>query len=300
MKTVLMTGGTAGLGAYALGQLTKSPGIRMLLGVRGAGPAGVETYPLDLARLDSVRSFAATVRDRLGSTEVDALVLNAGVSLTSGDQRTADGFETTFAVNHLAHYLLLRLLLPQLAPRAVVTLTTSGTHDPAIRTMLSSTPPRHADARLLANPERDPQRDEQPRAAGGRAYASSKLCNILTIRGLAAQPEASRLRIVAFDPGPTPGTSLLRNTPLPVRLIWRMFGTPLRALMPRFNSVPAAGGALADIASGRTVPPAGAYYARLVRGQLTWPSPSELARRDDVRDRLWRDSAELVGLPVTR
>ncbi|WP_432049841.1 SDR family NAD(P)-dependent oxidoreductase [Verrucosispora sp. NA02020] len=298
MKIILMTGGTSGLGAYALGQLTKSPGTRLLLGARGAGPAGVETYPLDLARLDSVRSFVAAVRDRLGSTAVDALVLNAGVSLTSGDERTVDGFETTFAVNHLAHYLLLRLLLPQLASGAVVALTTSGTHDPAVRTMLSSTPPHHADARLLANPERDPRRDEQARAAGGRAYASSKLCNILTVRGLAAQPEASRLRIVAFDPGPTPGTGLLRNTPPPVRLIWR-FGTPLRALMPRFNTVAAASGALADIASGRTVPPVGAYYARLVRGQLTWTSPSELARRDDVRDRLWRDSAELVGLPVT-
>ncbi|MDG4831460.1 SDR family NAD(P)-dependent oxidoreductase [Solwaraspora sp. WMMD1047] len=279
--------------------MAQSTDTRLILGARGAGPAGVETIPLDLARLDSVRSFAVAVRDRLGSTEIDALVLNAGVSLTSGDERTADGFETTFAVNHLAHYLLLRLLLPQLADGAVVAITTSGTHDPATRTMLSSTPPRHADARLLANPERDPQRDEQAKAAGGRAYASSKLCNILTVRGLAAQPEASQLRIVAFDPGPTPGTSLLRNTPPAVRLIWRLLGTPIRALVPRFNSVPAAGGALAAIASGRTVPPADAYYARLVQGQLTWLSPSELARRDDVRDRLWRDSAELVGLPVT-
>ncbi|WP_420115160.1 hypothetical protein [Pseudactinotalea sp.] len=51
--------------------------------------------------------------------------------------RTVDGLETSFAVNHLAHYLLLRLLLPTLAHRARVVLTTSGPHDPASRADLT-------------------------------------------------------------------------------------------------------------------------------------------------------------------
>lgn len=297
MTTIVMTGGTAGLGAVALSHMTQERDVRVLLGARGTPPAGVETLSLDLARLGSVRTFATAVIDRLGGAPIDALALNAGLSLHSDASRTADGFETTFAVNHLAHYLLLRLLMPHLAPGAIVVLTTSATHDPAAKTILPV--PRHADAQMLAHPDRDPQHDAKPRAAAGRAYTSSKLCNILTARALATQPEAvaGNWLVVAFDPGPTPGTGLMRDMPAALRLLWRLLGTSARALMPHFNSREAAGGNLAGIALGRITPPAGQHHARVVKDRLTWPAPSELARRDDVMDALWRDSAKLVGLP---
>ncbi len=296
MKHLVMTGGSSGLGAVTLQRVRDSGEARVLLGVRGAGPEGVDSSPLDLARLDSVRAFAADVEERLGDDRIDALVLNAGVSLHSADTRTVDGFETTFAVNHLAHYLLLRLLMPRLAPGAVVTLTTSATHDPAAKTILPV--PRHADAQLLAHPDQDPDRDADPRKGGGRAYTSSKLCNILTARALAATAEAQEhgWRVVAYDPGPTPGTGLLRETPAPVRAFWALLGTPLRVLVPRFNSREAAGGNLADLALGRITPPTGELHGRVVRNTLTWPAPSELALSDDAMDALWRDSAKLVGL----
>jgi NAD(P)-dependent dehydrogenase (short-subunit alcohol dehydrogenase family) len=207
MATIVMTGGTSGLGQVAANRLLATPGTRLLLGARRPGPPAAETIPLDLAYLDNVRSFAAAVGERLDAIPIDALVLNAG---RSGDAagRTADGFETTFVVNHLAHYLLLRLLLPRLADHARIVLTTSGTHDPARRAPLP--PPRHADAQLLAHPELDPDRDRQPRAASGRAYTASKLCVVLTARALAAQPEARarQFTVIAYDPGRTPGTGL--------------------------------------------------------------------------------------------
>ena len=71
---------------------------------------------------------------------------------------------------------------------------------------------------------------------------------------------------------------------------------PLRLLMPKANSIEAAGGTLAGLALGRTPPPAGRVYAALRRGRLMWPELSSLASRDDVMETLWRDSAELVGL----
>ena len=80
-----------------------------------------------------------------------------------------------FAVNHLAHYLLLRLLLPKLAYGAKIVLTTSGTHDPAEKTIIP--PPVHANAKMLAYPESDPDLDKNSTVAEGRAYSSSKLCN---------------------------------------------------------------------------------------------------------------------------
>jgi NAD(P)-dependent dehydrogenase (short-subunit alcohol dehydrogenase family) len=298
MTTIVMTGGTSGLGQLAASRMLAAPGTRLLLGARRPGPpaAGAETLPLDLAHLDSVRSFATAVGERLGATPLDALVLNAGRS-GHADGRTTDGFETTFVVNHLAHYLLLRLLLPRLADHARIVLTTSGTHDPAQRAPLP--PPRHATARLLAHPELDPDRDQRPRAAGGRAYTSSKLCVVLTARALAAQPEAQarRFTVVAYDPGRTPGTGLLRESGPVLHALWQVLGSPLlRPLVPRANSREAAGGALAELALGKVHPPAGRIYAALRRGVLTWPDPSELARRDDLVHALWRDSAELVGL----
>jgi NAD(P)-dependent dehydrogenase (short-subunit alcohol dehydrogenase family) len=151
----------------------------------------------------------------------------------------------------------------------------------------------------LAHPELDPDRDQKPRAAGGRAYSSSKLCNVLTARALAARPETqeSQFTVIAYNPGPTPGTGLVRNNGFAINFVWQTMGPALGLLVPRFNSRQAAGGALADLALGKTQPPAGRVYAALRRGQLTWPDPSELARSDDLMAALWRDSAALVGLP---
>ena len=57
-----------------------------------------------------------------------------------------------------------------------------------------------------------------------------------------------------------------------------------------------AGHVLAELAQGRVIPPAGQVYVSLERGEVTWPDPSTLARRDDVAQQLWRDSAQLAGL----
>ena len=117
MSTMVMTGGTSGFGAIAAERLRSSGDTRLVLGARRPQPDGGdrESVALDLTSLESVRSFASQVRSMLGGTPIDALVLNAGVVRRDVDGRTADGFETTFGVNHLAHYLLLRLLLADLA-----------------------------------------------------------------------------------------------------------------------------------------------------------------------------------------
>ena len=120
-----MTGGTSGLGREAAEIIAQAEGIRLLLGVRSDTMQVGESLALDLASLSSVRAFARAVSDQLAGTPIDAMVLNAGAQFGNLHHRTPEGFETTFAVNHLAHYLLLRLLTPNLARQARVVITTS-------------------------------------------------------------------------------------------------------------------------------------------------------------------------------
>jgi NAD(P)-dependent dehydrogenase (short-subunit alcohol dehydrogenase family) len=288
-KIIVMTGGTSGLGKVAAQQIAAVPGTRLVLGARRANQSAIETLPLDLTRLASVREFAQGVIQKLDDGLINGLVLNAGTQFPNNNQRTEEGFETTFAVNHLAHYLLLQLLLPKLAQGATVVITTSDTHDPKTNPMA----PKELDPELLAHPH--VQRHLMGFSAGFRAYASSKLCNLLMARALATSEKSkiNSFTVVAYNPGLTIGTSLFRAWPLWARLTMGVVG--MIRPMARLATVDQAGQNLAGLALGRITPPAGRLYASLVKRRLTWPDPSELARQDDVMNGLWRDSASMVG-----
>jgi NAD(P)-dependent dehydrogenase (short-subunit alcohol dehydrogenase family) len=275
-----------------------APEVRLLVGARGETPPGVDSRPLDLARLASVRSFAAAVEEWLGEASLDGLVLNAGMQVGDIHQRTEDGFETTFAVNHLAHYLLLRLLMARLAFGATVVITTSNLHDPATNAIA---PPLHADVEKLARGQLGHSTELHDSKAVMRAYATSKLCNLLTARALASSAFAQErgLRVIAFNPGFTPGTQLIRNHPLGFRLLFAVL-VPILSRILRMNTLAGSGGFLADLALSRVTPPAGRLYASHVKRRLTWPDPSKLASDDAVMAKLWRDSGTLVGLPEAR
>jgi len=293
MTNIVMTGATTGIGAAAAKRLAR-PGVRLITGARTSKGPG-EVLPLDLASFASVRRFAAAVETTLGSGGIDALVLNAGGQRPDVAARSADGLELTFATNHLAHYLLLRLLVPRLNEGARVVITSSGTHDPAEKTGVP--PPRHADALRLADPTRDPQLSANPVTAGMRAYSTSKLANLMTARAFAASADArhKRLIVTAYDPGLTPGTGLVRNQMWVVRTLFWPLLPLLVPFRPGMNSLAAAGKGLADLAVTE-VPPGSQVYASLRKGKLTWPEPSELARDEGATAKMWADSAVLTGL----
>lgn len=271
MTLAVMTGGTAGLGKAAVESLRKTPGLRLLIGARTAIATGdAERVPLDLNSLDNAGAFAADVVTRLGGAKIDMLILNAGVNLPSDERRTIDGFEEHFGINHLAHYLILHALDPYLAPGARLVVTTSDTHDPAINRLA---PPTTADAAALAHPAGDAKLSAFKR--GFRGYASSKLCNILTVRGFATLPDtaARNITAIAYNPGFTPDTSIGRDASAPIKFALAA-AVPIMKLFTRINTAREAGDALAGLATGRTAPPPGRFYASLVKGKLTWPDPS--------------------------
>lgn len=293
---IIMTGATRGFGLYAAQRLAAA-GHHLTIGVRDplnlpeALRGVVDVHPLDLDQLVTVRRFADVVS--IGGP-IDALILNAGLQLAK-PALSANGFERTFAVNHLAHYLLLRLLQPKLADGARVVITGSGTHDPAEGTPV--TPPVHANAEWLAYPERDPNPEPKVRNACFRAYSSSKLANIMTAREAAKRFPG--LSVMSYDPGYVPWTGLGRDNGAVIAALVS-FILPKVMKKDRSSTIPRSGKFLADLATDpRAANCHGDYWS--VRGrELVNLAPSELARDDAACTKLWDDSARLVGLDNTR
>jgi NAD(P)-dependent dehydrogenase (short-subunit alcohol dehydrogenase family) len=289
---VVMTGATAGFGLFAAQKICDA-GHDLTIGARHpeALPesiAGrVTAVPLDLDALANVRRFCAGQRE---APPIDVLILNAGLQL-SKPAKSADGFERTFAVNHLAHYLMLRLLADHMAPGGRVILTGSGTHDPAEKTPV--TPPIHAIAEYLAYPDRDPQMEKRARQAGFRAYSTSKLCNIMTAREGALRYPA--LDFASYDPGYVPHTGLGRDNPKWIATLVSYI-LPLIMARDKSSTIPRSGQFLADLATDpRYTGGRGDYWC--VRGpELLKVDPSRLARDAAAAAKLWEDSAALVGV----
>ena len=292
-RIVVMTGATSGIGANAFKRIAAQSKMRLIIGARGAhsGPEGAEVLPLDLTSLASVRTFADEVKQRLGRARIDLLVLNAGVQAMDTTKRTADGFELTFGVNHLAHYLLARLLVPCMVDDGRLVITTSDTHDPA----KGVGGPKTLEPEALAHPYNHPKFS---------AYPASKLCNLLTARSFdaLAKVQAPHITVIAYNPGLTLGTGLSRDAPSVLRGFLRIMGPPIFGLISLFRpqfypgNPKRSGEVLAKLVLGEINPPTGRVYASLVRGKLTFPDPSALAQSDEARDMLWRESAVMVGI----
>ncbi|MGZ8734427.1 MAG: SDR family NAD(P)-dependent oxidoreductase, partial [Acidimicrobiia bacterium] len=140
--------------------------------------------PLDLADLASVRAFPDLLSER--TDQLDVLVNNAGLVLQ--DRRvTVDGFEQTFGVNHLGHFLLTDLLLGRLRANpngARVVVVSSHAHKMARRGL-----------------DFDDLQTEYHRYRGFAVYARSKLANILFTRELARRLDGSEITVNALHPG---------------------------------------------------------------------------------------------------
>ncbi len=301
MHTLIMTGGTSGIGRVAARNILRDDkGTHLILLARG-GESGRETLdelralsdnvtlvPTDLASVESIRSAAATVNQMLDEGTAPALrgfAGNAGIQFVDALHTTPDGYETTFAVNLLANHLLLRAFEHQFRAPARILITVSDTHFGDFKHTGGVVPaPRWSSPKTLAQPGAFPKPGTV--AAGRTAYSTSKLGAIYLVHEWARRLPVD-VDIVAYNPSLVPGTGLARAAG-PVDRFLNKWILPALAVTPIVDTIPTAGGKLADAVLGRTTAPSGSYIDR----ERVVPSSEE--SYDTERERELWDFVEWV------
>jgi NAD(P)-dependent dehydrogenase (short-subunit alcohol dehydrogenase family) len=203
-KTVLVTGSTDGVGRYVAAKLAAAGATVLIHGrdrdraktladdIRRAGRGEAIFYPADLSSLAGARQLAGAVL--ADHKRLDVFISNAGIgSRTQGAERreSADGYELRFAVNYLSGFLLAHLLLPLLkasAPSRIVNVASLGQH------------PIDFDDVMLTKDY-----------TGSRAYAQSKLAQIMFTIDLARELEGSGVTVNSLHPATYMDTTMVRE-----------------------------------------------------------------------------------------
>lgn len=273
-KTVLVTGATAGIGRETALGLAKLGAHVVIVGrdeaktkqvcdeLRAAsGNQKIDFLLADVSRLAEVRKLAAEFMSRFGTLTV--LVNNVGL-VNLQREVSADGFELTFAVNHLAPFLLTKLLLPALergAPARIVNVSSDA----------------HRGAKL----DFDNLQLEKGYSSFG-AYGRSKLMNILFTRELARRVASKRITANSLHPGMVASNFMKKPG---------FVGAAGNAFMSMFGISPEKGArtSLFLAASPEVEGKSGRYYAKSTESQ-----PSKYAQDDVAAKRLWEISEELT------
>jgi NAD(P)-dependent dehydrogenase (short-subunit alcohol dehydrogenase family) len=261
-----------------------------------SGNPNIHALTLDLGSLESVRTFVGEVMNLRArySASLQALICNAGLQIVSGTKTSKEGYEMTFAVNHLGHYLLARLLLGSMNAGGQIVFLGSGTHDPAQKTGLGD--PIYTTAREIAQPITPPQ---HPRVVGRLRYATSKLLNILCAYEMARRVQAAGLdvRVNAYDPGLMPGSGLARDYAPMVGWIWTNVMSALIPLRETWSSTRISGEALATFVLEAQYANVNGQYYGIERKRLAKLKSSEDSHNPNYARDLWETSAAMVGLP---
>jgi len=283
-KQLVITGATNGIGLAAAEALA-ALGAKLAIVARSEARAStavariraaagddavVDVFQADLSSQASVRQLAADLLARL--PRIDVLANNAG-GVYLGSQVSADGIEMTWAVNHLAPFLLTNLLLERLresAPARVITTSSDA----------------HAGATIPF----DLLEHEPGKGGGGARYGQSKLANILFTTELARRLEGTGVTANCFHPGLVRTGFGQNNGPL------LRFGIRLGMALGRpFMRTPEQGAAtlvwLAN--SPEMAGETGGYYVDERRTE-----PSKAAQDVAAAGRLWTVSEALTGVPA--
>ncbi len=278
-KVVLITGATSGIGrvtALALAQMGATVVVHgrsqekaeytVSLIKEETGSTTVDFLLADLASLDEIRQMAETFRQRYD--RLDVLVNNAGAVFLKR-QKSTDGFEMTFAVNHLAYFLLTNLLLDLLVQ--------TGEQQGEAR-IVSVSSDAHYGTKIDFN-----ELQSESLYSGWIAYGQSKLENILFTYELARRLQGTNVTANVLHPGFV-ATCFSMNNPL-MRPLMKL--ASLFAISPEEGAQTSIYLASSDEVKGVS----GKYFYKCK------PRKSSSTSRDEETQRhLWEVSEELVGL----
>lgn len=274
-KLCVITGATSGIGLETAERLAALGARLVLVGrdrEKGAAalarlaqrPAAAPAQMLyaDLSRLDEVRHVAAEIAQ--AAPRIDVLINNAG-AIFARRAVTADGFERTFALNHLAYFLLTALLRPQLAAEARIVNVASEAHRGATLDF--------DDLQTVQG------------YSGWAAYRRSKLCNILFTRTLAQRLAGSGVTANCLHPGFV-ATRFGDNNGGVFRFALSI-AKRCTAISPQKGAETSVHLAAAPEVAGQS----GLYFDKCQPRE-----PSAAAQDDAAAKRLWQVSAAFVGL----
>jgi NAD(P)-dependent dehydrogenase (short-subunit alcohol dehydrogenase family) len=276
-KTVLITGATNGIGLEASVGLARMGADLVMVGRNPAkiaakvqevkqrsGSSAVESLTCDFSSQAQIRRLAKEFRARHDRLHI--LVNNAG-AVFAKRTLTEDGIESTFALNHLGYFLITQLLLDLL---------------------IQSAPARVVNVASAAHYGGSMQFEDLGFERGYRimrAYARSKLANILFTRELARRLEGTGVSVNSLHPGAV-ATGIWNGAPGWIR---PMLNLAARLLM--LTPAQGAEGILYLATSPEVEGKTGLYFEKNIS-----KSPSPLARDDVLATRLWERSSELVKL----
>lgn len=300
-KTVIITGGNSGLGFECAKAIAHAhQGWHIVLACRSnekgmqavdiitseTDNKNVSMLQLDLASLESVRNFVNKYQ-MTNNPPLRGLVCNAGLAVRKGTQYTKDGFELTFGVNHLGHFLLTNLLLDQFVEPGRIAVVSSGTHDPKEpegRWGRATFP----GVEVLAHPENDQE------MSGMQRYATSKLCNILFAYELDRRfrKKGVNITVNAFDPGGTPGTNLGGGGNSRRRIVENIGLKIMGKVLGIVTSTPKrSGGAMARLILDPKLENVSGKYFQIYEER---PSSEESYNQEKAKE-LWESSMELTN-----
>jgi protochlorophyllide reductase len=316
-STVIITGTSSGVGLQAARSLAARENWHVIMACRdlpktlqasqslGISADKYTIMHLDLASLASVRKFVEEFRAT--GRSLTALVVNAAVylPLLKEPQYSADGYEVSVATNHLGHFLLCNLLLPDLekSPATDKRLVILGTVTANPKELGGKIPiPAPPD---LGNLQGFEQGFKAPIAMidgkkfkAGKAYKDSKLCNMLTMRELHRRyHESTGITFNALYPGCVATTALFRNS---YPLFQKIFPWFQKNITGGYVTEELSGDRVAMVVADPDFKVSGVYWSWGNRQQVGRQSfaqeVSNEASDDQKAKKMWDLSAQLVGL----
>ncbi len=279
----IITGPTAGIGRHTALELAKH-GTVVLVGRNRAKLDDVEkeieaqgghalSVVCDLSDITSVRRAAAEIVT-LG-LPLAGLLNNAGIASTRSFQ-SAQGWDGTFATNHLGPFALTEALIPHLPDGANVVFVCSAVEDPERRPAVVAgfRGARYLSAEACARGEWAAGGSKRP---GLDAYATSKQGNLATVFAFAR--ETPRLRFNGVEPGFSPGSDLGRDANMALRLVARYVLSPLAPFIKYWSTPKRAARVIADVLT-KDVPAGNANRTGVYYDETGQPMPGSVLVRD--------------------